>query len=87
MFHVTEEGARYAAIFYSLIRSCLLVDVNPMDYLVDVLQRIDTHPSGQTELLIPRLWKKHFAGAPLRSPFHEVLLPKGYDPQAGTQPS
>lgn len=78
MFHVTEEGARYAAIFYSLIRSCLLVDVNPTDYLVDVLQRIDTHPSGQTELLIPRLWKEHFGEAPLRSPFHEVLLPKGY---------
>jgi transposase len=78
MFHVTEEGARYAAIFYSLIRSCLLVDVNPMDYLVDVLQRIDTHPSAQTELLIPRLWKEHFGEAPLRSPFHEALLPKGY---------
>lgn len=87
MFHVTEEGARHAAIFYSLIRSCLLVDVNPMDYLTDVLQRIDTHPSGQTELLIPRLWKEHFGGAPLRSPFHEVLLPKGYHPQASTRPT
>ena len=87
MFHVTEEGARYAAIFYSLIRSCLLVGVNPTDYLVDVLQRIDTHPSGQTELLTPRLWKEHFSGAPLRSPFHEVLIPKGYLSQADACPS
>lgn len=75
MFHVTEEGARYAAIFYSLIRSCMLCDVNPRTYLVDVLQRIDTHPSSATEQLIPRLWKERFEKEPLRSPFHEALLP------------
>jgi len=84
MFHFTEDGARYAAIFYSLIRSCLLVDVNPTDYLVDVLQRID-HPGSKAEQLTPRQWKKHFGGAPLRSPFHEVLLPKGCE--VDTQPS
>ena len=75
MFHVTEEGARHAAIFYSLIRSCILVGVNPTVYLVDVLQRIETHSAASTHLLTPRLWKEHFASAPLRSPFHEVLLP------------
>ena len=84
MFHVTEEGARYAAIFYSLIRSCLLVDVNPTEYLVDVLQRID-HPGSKAELLVPRQWKEHFGGAPLQSPFHEALLPKGY--QAAEYPT
>lgn len=75
MFHVTIDGARYAAIFYTLIRSCILVDINPTVYLVDVLQRIATLPASQTEILIPRLWKEHFAFAPMRSPFHEVLLP------------
>lgn len=75
MFHVTKEGARHAAIFYSLIRSCMLVDINPTVYLVDVLQRIATLPASKTELLTPRLWKEHFAFAPMRSPFHEVLLP------------
>ena len=75
MFHVTKEGARHAAIFYSLIRSCILVDINPTVYLVDVLQRIATLPASKTELLTPRLWKEHFAFAPMRSPFHEVLLP------------
>ena len=75
MFHVTKEGARHAAIFYSLIRSCILAEVNPTVYLVDVLQRIQTHPALKTDLLTPRLWKEHFASAPLRSPFHEVLLP------------
>lgn len=75
MFHVTKEGARHAAIFYSLIRSCILAEVNPTVYLVDVLQRIATHPASKTDLLTPRLWKEHFAFAPLRSPFHEVLQP------------
>ncbi len=75
MFHVTTEGARHAAIFYSLIRSCILVGVNPTVYLVDVLQRIQTHSSLKAYQLTPRLWKEHFASAPLRSPFHEVLLP------------
>jgi len=75
MFHVTEEGARHAAIFYSLIRSCVLCDINPMTYLVDVLQRLDTHPDSKKEMLIPRLWKEHFEKEPLRSPFHKVLLP------------
>lgn len=75
MFHVTQEGARHAAIFYSLIRSCLLVEVNPFTYLVDVLQRIDFHPANKTELLIPRQWKERFAETPMRSPFHEALLP------------
>jgi len=75
MFHVTEEGARHAAIFYSLVRSCILAGVNPTVYLVDVLQRIATHPASKTTLLTPRLWKEHFSVAPMRSPFHEVLLP------------
>lgn len=75
MFHVTKEGARHAAIFYSLIRSCILLGVNPTVYLTDVLQRIATLPASKTELLTPRLWKEHFAFAPMRSPFHEVLLP------------
>lgn len=67
MFHVTEVGARYAGMFYSLIESCKLVDVNPTVYFVDVLQRIDTHPAIDVHLLTPRLWKEHFAGQPLVS--------------------
>lgn len=75
-FHVTEDGARYAAIFYSLIRSCLLWDVNPMTYLVDVLQRVAANPKQDMNQLLPRQWKERFEKEPLRSPFHETLLPK-----------
>lgn len=75
-FHVTEDGARYAAIFYSLIRTCLLWDINATTYLTDVLQRIATDPEQDMEQLLPRHWKERFEKAPMRSPFHEALLPK-----------
>lgn len=67
MFHVTEVGARHAGIFYSLIQSCLLAGVRPYEYLVDVLQRIQTHPASEVHMLTPREWPKHFAKDPMRS--------------------
>jgi transposase len=63
----TELGARYVGIVQSLLASCRLQGVDPYVYLVDVLQRIDTHPAFDVHLLTPRLWKQHFAANPLRS--------------------
>ena len=67
LFCSTEVGARYIGIIQSLIQSCRLQGVDPYTYLVDVLQRIDTHPAIEVHLLTPRLWKEHFAENPLRS--------------------
>lgn len=67
MFHITEVGARHAAIFYSLIQSCILNDINPNTYLIDVLQRIDSHLAADVDLLTPRLWREHFGHQPMRS--------------------
>jgi transposase len=67
LFCWTEVGARYVGIVQSLIASCRLQGVDPYVYLVDVLQRIDTHPAFDVHLLTPRLWKQHFADNPLRS--------------------
>ena len=67
MFHVTEVGARYGAMFYSLIQSCVISGVNATEYLVDVLQRIDTHPAAEVHLLTPKLWQENFGSNPLRS--------------------
>ncbi|HEM47624.1 MAG TPA: transposase domain-containing protein, partial [Alphaproteobacteria bacterium] len=47
--------------------TCVLHDVEPYTYLVDVLQRIDTHPFSEVDQLTPRLWKQRFADQPLRS--------------------
>lgn len=67
LFCWTEVGARYVGIVQSLLASCRLQGVDPYVYLVDVLQRLDTHPAFDVQLLTPRLWKQHFAANPLRS--------------------
>jgi transposase len=67
LFCWSEVGAEAVATLQSLIVTCRLHDIDPYEYLVDVLQRIDRHPAAKVNLLIPRLWKQHFAGDPLRS--------------------
>jgi transposase len=64
MFAGSEQGARNAAILFSLTVSCKLAGVDPAAYLRDVLMRIHTHPRGRINELIPREWKKRFAPPP-----------------------
>jgi len=71
MFCTTEMGAEHVAIIQTLLASCRAHGVNPYDYLVDVLQRIDIHPAKQVQLLTPRLWQTHFANDPMRSPLYD----------------
>ena len=72
LFCWTEVGAQYVGVLQSLISTCRLHDINPYDYLVDVLQRIDTHPAAKVHELTPRLWKEKFADNPLRSPLYAL---------------
>ena len=67
LFCWSEVGAEAVATLQSLMVTCRLHDIDPYDYLVDVLQRIDRHPAREVHLLTPRLWKQHFAADPLRS--------------------
>jgi hypothetical protein len=54
------EGARRAALLYSLVQSCKLVDVPPFDYLKDVLLRVATHPHRLIGQLTPKRWAETF---------------------------
>lgn len=67
LFCWTEVGAEGVGIVQSLITTCRLHGVDPYPYLVDVLQRIQSHPNSQVEALTPRVWKSRFAANPLRS--------------------
>ena len=67
LFCWTEVGAHQVGQIQSLVATCVLHDVDPYTYLVDVLQRIAEHPQSKVNQLTPRLWKEHFADAPLRS--------------------
>ena len=67
LFCWTEIGAKYVGIFQSLLVTCRLQGVDPYTYLVDVLQRVESHPASDVAALTPRLWKERFAADPLRS--------------------
>jgi transposase len=63
----TEIGAKYVGVIQSLISTCRVHGIDPYTYLVDVLQRIDTHLAKDVAWLTPRLWKERYAENPLRS--------------------
>lgn len=67
MFHWTENGARHSGILYSLLLTCRLQGVDPRTYLIDILQRMDTHPGNAAYQLTPLSWTATVAGAPMRS--------------------
>jgi len=67
LFCWTELGAKHVGVVQSLLATCRLQGVNPYTYLVDVLQRIQTHPAREVRELTPRRWKERFADQPLRS--------------------
>ena len=72
LFCWTELGAKHVGIMQSLLATCRLHDVDPYDYLVDVLQRVGQHPASQVEQLTPRHWKAMFAANPLRSDLYRL---------------
>ena len=74
MFCWTELGAKNVGIMQSLIVTCRLHQIDPYDYLVDVLQRVAQHPASQVHELTPRFWKQLFASNPLRSPLHRFRV-------------
>ena len=56
LFCWTEVGAHAVAIIQTLIACCKLHGVNPFDYFVDILQRVDSHPANRVNDLTPRQW-------------------------------
>jgi transposase len=56
LFAGSDEGAKRAAIIYSLVATCKLSHVDPFAYLRDVLDRISTHPASRIVELTPSAW-------------------------------
>jgi hypothetical protein len=55
LFAGSDEGARRAASIYSVIGSCILLGLDPFEYLRDVLLRLAA--GEEPEALTPRAWK------------------------------
>jgi transposase len=60
LFAGSFDGARRAALLYSLVQSCKLIDVSPFAYLKDVLLRVASHPQRLIHQLTPRGWAATF---------------------------
>lgn len=56
LFFGSEDGAERGALFYSLVQSCVALKINPLEYLEDILSRIDTHPDRRIVELTPARW-------------------------------
>jgi hypothetical protein len=57
MFFGAEEAGQRNAIVYTLIANCRLHQVEPYEYLKDVLTRLPSTTNQQLEKLTPKNWK------------------------------
>jgi hypothetical protein len=57
LFCGNHEAARHTAIIYSLLGTCKLNNVNPTQWLTDVLNRIQDCKNTQLQTLLPAEWK------------------------------
>lgn len=56
LFAGSARGGEAAAIVYTLIGSCRRAEVDPWEYLRDVLVRVATHPAERVGELVPSRW-------------------------------
>lgn len=56
LFSGSEGGAKAAAVMFTLIGSCSLLNIDPMVYLLDILGRIQSHPVNRIAELTPKRW-------------------------------
>jgi transposase len=58
LFAGSHEGAQRAAVFYSFFGTCKKNNINPFEWLKDVLGRIATHKANKLDELLPQNWQK-----------------------------
>lgn len=57
LFAGSDQGARHAAVMYSLLGTCMLHNVEPFAYLSDVIARIPEHKANRLSELLPQNWQ------------------------------
>ena len=57
MFAGSHQGAQRAAMMYAFFGTCKALDINPWEWLKDVLQRIPQYPVNQLRNLLPNNWQ------------------------------
>jgi transposase len=57
LFAGSNEGGKRLALFYSILESCKKQQVNPLDYLRDILERMPATKTSELRSLLPDQWK------------------------------
>ncbi len=57
LFAGSHRAAQNAAMLYSFLGTCKINNVNPYEWMTDVLNRIPAHPVNKLEELLPYRWK------------------------------
>jgi len=52
-----EEPGHNLAVLYTLVASCEKHGVNPVEYITDILTRVQSHPARDVAALLPHRWK------------------------------
>ena len=56
LFAGSHDGARRAAMLYSFLGTCKINNVNPFEWLADILRRIPSHSVNKLQELLPNNW-------------------------------
>jgi hypothetical protein len=56
LFVGSDAGGRASAIHLSFMASCKANNINPVEYLTDVLTRINSMKTSELEQLLPNRW-------------------------------
>ncbi len=59
IFSGSHKAAENYAMFYSFFASCKANDINPQEWLNDVLNRILEYKVNKLHELLPNNWKNH----------------------------
>jgi transposase len=58
LFSGSHQGAERSAMIYSFIGSCKINNINPSEWLADVLVKVKDTKASQLYTLLPNCWKK-----------------------------
>lgn len=68
LFVGNDQAGQNLAGLYSLVATCIANEINPEEYLADVLLRVKAHPNSRILDLLPPQWKRLRDGEETRAP-------------------
>ena len=84
LFAGSKDGGDATGILLSLVQSCRILDINPFEYLDDVLRRVNGHMASRVHELLPHNWQAaRLAG---KSAGQSVTPPAGTSSASSARP-